>query len=114
MLEVEYKTVAFLRHHEGAPHLDGFLCAKWPRGLENGALNAICEIEECDDTEWLTRNGFEETVALVKAYSAMHMRARFNLMDGPYIFTTEHRLDEATTLALVLEQRRKEKRSGKR
>lgn len=114
MLDAEYKTVAFLRYHEDEPQLDGFLCAKWPKGLEKDALNAICLIEEIDDITWLKRNGFEEAVGLVEAYPVMQLRARFNQMRGPYVFTTEDRLDEETTLALVLDQRRKEKQSGRR
>lgn len=109
MLEVEYRTVAFLRYDEGGPHIDGFMSVKWPKGLEKGAIDAICAIEETDPTSWLAKNGFDDAITLVKSYESMKLRARFNLMSGPYVFVTDCPLDQETVLRVILERKRRER-----
>ena len=110
MLPVVYKTVAFLRHSpEGDPHIDGFFSVAWPDGLEKGAIDAMCAIEEITQTEWLLKHGFKDAVTLVKVFDAMKLRARVNLMSGPYVFVTDGPLDKETALSVILNQRRRER-----
>lgn len=110
MLPVVYKTVAFLRYDpEGEPHIDGFFSVAWPDGLEKGAIDAMCAIEEITPNEWLLKHGFKDAVTLVDSFEAMRLRARFNLMSGPYIFITDGPLDQETTLSVILNQRRRKR-----
>lgn len=115
-METEYRTVAFLRAGDldNDHHLDGFMCARWPSGWTNGGLTMACEIQETTPDDWLLDNGFHEAFELMRVFPAMQMRARANLMYGPFIFTTDVPLDEETTLRLVLLRHEEKRRERKR
>lgn len=117
-METEYRTVAYLRAGNlyDDPHLDGFMCAKWPKGWTNDGLRIACAVQETTPDEWLLANGFGEAMELMSAFPLMQLRARANLMEGPFIFTTDVPLDEPTTLRLVLlhwEERKRERRRNR-
>lgn len=108
MLEHVFLTVSWLRHdHDDTHHLDCFASVKWPVGIEGDGLEMMATINGVTSEQWLTDNGFAEAARLAfHDYKGMQMRARFNMLEGPFIFKTDEQLDRRTALRVIMIHRK--------
>ena len=108
MIGSVFLSVAWLRHdHDGTFHLDCFSSVRWPDGVEADGLKLMATIEEIDSEDWLINHGFAEAAKLAfRDFKNMDWRARFNMLEGPFIFKTDEQLDARTMLRVIVIHRK--------
>lgn len=108
MIDGVFLSVAWLRHdHDGTFHLDCFSSVRWPDGVEAGGLEMMAKIEEVNSEEWLNTHGFQDAARLAfHEFKKMELRARFNMLEGPFIFKTDEQLDARTMLRVIVIHRK--------
>lgn len=82
---MKFKTVFCVRNRQ----LDSVMTAEWPEHLTPEAVKTLAKLRN-EHPNKLLEELAPDAAALCSQYKTISMRARLNMMDGPYVVDSDH------------------------
>ena len=105
-----YKTVFSVRHTEDGPIIDSCMSVEWPEFLTNDTITTLAEVRKVPPAAMLEMAVSPDVLKFLRDYSMLEMRARINMLSGPYYVNTEEKPSDAFLLAYYEQIKRNRKR----
>jgi len=94
------KTAFTLRNGE----IDSCMSVEWPDHLTTASINTLAKIRGVHVGSMTKMLLSKEVLEFCNAYPALKLRARYNMLQGPYVVNSEKKLSDKELIKLAKQQ----------